>query len=80
MNEPLIAYVDSTGNRITDWYGKVIHGYVLETTRVPLARWSPIHGSSLTHYRVRLVTGEDCYGRSNPGMIIRLKPYARKDI
>lgn len=74
----LTAYVENAGpglhgNRITDWHGKVVHGYVLTATRVRLARWSHVHGSHIWHYRVRLVTGEECYGRGGPGMVIRLK-------
>lgn len=75
MNAPLTAYVDHSGNRITDWHGKIIHGHVLEATRVRLSRWSYVHGAHMWHYKVRLVTGEDCYGRSGPGMVITLHPY-----
>jgi hypothetical protein len=67
------GYVSSDGRAITEWPGGVI-GRVISRTTVRLPRWSHIHGSTMTHYRVKLNDGRIAYGRSSPGILIRLRP------
>ena len=69
-----MGYVSQDGSTITTWHGEPI-GRVLSGTQVRLPQWSWVHGTHLTHFRVRLHDGRLAYGRSSRGILIRLRPY-----
>lgn len=72
MAERLYGYVASDGRTIETWPALESLGRVVSRSNVRLPRWSWVHGSSMTHYRVRLVDGRTAYGRGSPGIAIAL--------
>lgn len=81
LAEPTIyAYVGGPGKErfITDFEGKII-GRIRESRVVNLPRWSYVHGSTITWYRVLMDDGVMRYGRSSPCIAITLHAYANQD-
>lgn len=75
--KPVFAYVSEDGNRITGWKGNIL-GRITLAHKIALTRQSFVHGRHIHTYTVRDVHGGWWFGRGNPGIAIKLRPYKGK--